>query len=159
MRTRDEVLTVEAINDRLRELESQQAASEPVAWDREAVARIIYDAMHDHVLGGTGITAPWVDGGNSHAQVLARRTADTIRQYAHPSAAAGVVTDTERLEWLASSRSVALFWDPGTNSHVTTIHDGENGARITKAATAKTIREAIDAAMGHPTTPTRGSDE
>lgn len=63
------------------------AASEPVAWDREAVARIVYDAMHDHVLGDSGVSRPWVEGGNSLAQGVARRAADAIKKYAPPSAA------------------------------------------------------------------------
>ncbi len=55
--------------------------------------------------------------------------------------------DAERLDWLESARHVCLFFDVDTNSYVTTIHDGVDGARAQRGATAKTIRAALDAAL------------
>lgn len=73
MRSRDEVLTVESINDRIRELEAQQAASEPVAW---AVM----------LPNGKPITFAASREGVSYWE----RTSDLaiVPLYAHPSAAA-----------------------------------------------------------------------
>ena len=61
--------------------------------------------------------------------------------------------DAARLDWLESARHVCLFFDVDTNSHVTTIRDGVDGARAQRGATAKTIRAALDAALAvHPST-------
>ena len=59
---------------------------------------------------------------------------------------AAAKADGERVNWLESARHVCLFFDVDTNSHVTTIRDGVDGARVQSGATAKTIRAALDAA-------------
>ena len=111
MRTRDEVLrefdadgvtypvdVVDDMADRIRELEAEKAASEPVAWaivNRDGVTmdvRMTWAEAREHSIGGDTLR-PLVFG-----------------DVAHPSAAAVTVTDAmSRLEdAIASGKGVAL---------------------------------------------------
>ena len=154
MRTRDEVLReysrpyqshedvggpdADRMADRLRELESQQAASEPVAWALYEGETMLHATTKQTTRNS------WQKDVDRGPRMVPLRI---VPLYAHPSAAAVTVTE--------DGEKITMTVGPVTEAEAVAALKRHGWTE--QASLFGSFRSLV--APDHPTTPTRGSDE